>query len=209
MTMYRAGDLAAPATAVALSELPDKVRRNASKLLPLVEGEQLVLLVDTTLLGSGKEGIAITNLRLLSYDKSQLKLNLAYRGLQSVSFVTLAYDAHGLEIVRSGGRSLKLKVTHAEKDQIELLAREIQARMKPAVAPTSSWQCPSCGPGEIIYLEQVRYTSEGGEPSAAAVALIARDLHICRRCGQATLRIEDPSLIDPAAIPGAELKRSG
>ena len=206
MAFYVAGKLKVAAKSVATPQVPDKVRRNCTKYLPLVANETLVMVVDTTLLGSGKEGIAITNMRILSYEKSQMKLNLAFRGLQDVEFASLAYDAHGLEIVRSAGRSLKLKISHAEKDQVELIAREIQARMKPDDTPVAAWTCSTCGPGEIIYIQEVRYT---GPSADASIALIARDLHICRNCGQASLRIEDPSVINVDAISGAELRRAG
>ncbi len=206
MAFYLAGKPEADPANVEAPQVPDKVRRNATKYLPLVKDEQLVMVVDATLLGSGKEGIAITNMRILSYDKSQMKLNLAFRGLEKVDFAKLDYDNYGLEIVRSGGRSLKLKISHAEQNQVELIAKEIQARMKPQAGPVDSWQCPDCGPGEIIFIERVRYT---GPSADASVALMAKDLHVCRACGIASLRIEDPKLIKPDAIEGAELRRSG
>lgn len=206
MAFYVASELKVDAAGVETPQVPDKVRRNATKYLPLVKDEQLVMIVDATAFGSGKEGVAITNLRILSYDKSQLKLNLAFRGLEKVGLTSMAYDAYGLEIVRSAGRSLKLKIAGAEKNQIELIAKEISARMNREETPVASWTCSACGPGELIYVEQVRYT---GPSADATVALLARDLYICRRCGQASLRIEDPSLINVDAIPGAELRRSG
>jgi len=205
MAFYVAGKLQTDPGKVEAPEVPDKVRRNATKYLPLVQDEHLVMVVDMTLLGSGKEGIAVTNMRILSYDKSQMKLNLAFRGLEKVEFIKMDYDAFGLEIVRSGGRSLKLKIGNAEKEQVELIAGEIQSRMKRDDKPVDSWRCPDCGPGEIIYVKQVRYT---GPSADATVALLANDLHICRACGKASLRIEDPSVIKVDAIPGAELRRS-
>lgn len=205
MSFYVAGKLSADPGGVETPAPSDKVRKNAAKYLPLVENEELIMLVDATLLGSGKEGLAITNLRILRYEKSSLKLNLAFRGLQSVTFAELGHDSFGLEIVRSGQRSLKLKIPHAERPQIELIAAEIQARMKPSDEPKAAWTCPDCGPGEIIYIEQVRYT---GTSTDATVALTANDVRICRNCGQGSLRVVEPSLIKPEAIDGAELRRS-
>jgi|GEM_PF-4176788 len=205
MAFYVAGKLSVDPGGVEAPAVPDKVRKNATKFLPLVENEELIIVVDSTLLGSGKEGLAITNLRILRYEKTNLKLNLAFRGLERVDFASLAHDSFGLEIVRNGKRSLKLKLGHAEKDQVELIAQEIQARMKPTEQAKSAWQCPDCGPGEIIYIAQVRYT---GPSTDATIALTANDLYICRRCGSASLHIVDPSLIEPDAIEGAELRHS-
>jgi hypothetical protein len=208
MALYAAGKLRSEAAAKtmdeALVEAPAKILKNCRKYLQLESDEELILIADETLLGSGKEGVAVTSLRILSYDKSKLKLNLGFRGLEEVKYAELAYDAYGLQITRSGGRALKLRINHATKDQAQIVAWEIQSRLgKEEVS--SAWQCPKCGPGEVIFIPEVRYT---GPSMDAQIALTARDLSICRACGLANLHIEDPALIKADAIPGAELRRS-
>lgn len=185
--------------------IPDKVRKNCDKYLPLGPEEELLLVVDETLLGSGKEGIAVTSERLLSYDKRELKLELALRDLEDVQAAKLDYDAHGLAITRSGGRGLTLRILHGSVADAELIAGEIRARLiKPELGP-SEWQCPGCGPGEVVYVPQAICTGMTRE----AQALVARELHICRSCGLSSLKLESPSTIQVDKLPGAEVRRSG
>jgi hypothetical protein len=185
--------------------IPDKVLKNCNKYLPLGPKEELLLVVDETLLGSGKEGIAVTSERLLGYDKSELKLDLALRDLEDVQAAKLDYDAHGLAITRSGGRGLQLRIMHGSLADAELIAGEIRTRLiKPELGP-SAWQCPDCGPGEVVYVPRAICAGWTRE----AQALVARDLHICRRCGRSSLKIESPSEVQVDKLPGAEVRRSG
>jgi hypothetical protein len=50
-------------------EIPSKVLKNFQKYVKLEPDEQLHKLYDKTIMGSGKEGVAVTDKRLLVYDK--------------------------------------------------------------------------------------------------------------------------------------------
>jgi hypothetical protein len=185
--------------------IPEKVRKNCNKYLPLGSEEELLLVLDETLLGSGKEGIAVTSERLLSYNKSDLKLNLSLRDLEDVQAAKIGYDSHGLVITRGGKSDLDLRITQGGEADARLIASEIQARLvKPEVGP-SEWQCPDCGPGEVVYVPTAICTGRTRE----AQVLMASDLHICRSCGMSSLKIESPSEVQVGKLPDAEVRRSG
>jgi len=207
MALYRtaaaAGLLTVPAGQEAPAELPAKVARNAGKYLPLAGDEELLLLVDETLLQSGSEGIAVTTLRLLAFDKAKLKLNLPFAGLEKID----AADRDGTELVitRSGGRTLRLRINRATRGDVERMAEVIRKQLDDGSRAESAWQCPTCGPGLVIYVPRARYALGSSD---AQIMLTARDLHVCKQCGAASLQIEDPSVLRVDSIDGAELRGS-
>ncbi len=204
MPLFVAGQLKSELPGVSPGDRPQpppaKVIKNCTRFLDLETGEGLILIFDETVLGSGKQAVVVTDRRLLSYDKSKLRLNLGYRGLAGVDYAELEYDSHGLAIRRSAGRSLKLRLAHATATEARIMAMEIAARLDRDTAGVATWVCPRCGPGEVLYLPRVELALEADRRVAAT------DLQVCRRCGHAALEVTGAAEIAVGGLPGAELR---
>ena len=185
-------------------DIKPKVRRNFENIVALGPDEELVMLHDDTIFGSGKEGMAVTSQRIVRYeDDGQLVVDLPdLVGAQSAD-PDIDDDIHtnGMVLRVRGGDTHDIVLAGASRDEIETMLQAIEAG---SVAAGASWSSD----GEPTARKAPAATS-GGVATKRCTAC-GKDSLIGSHCPACGAELTDPARIrETAAMESKEEQSSG
>jgi hypothetical protein len=148
-------------------EIPAKIRRNFESCVQLAPDEELLLLYDRTVFGSGKKGLAVTNRRLVTYvgeeNESVRYEQLAYAQLREIDPAQFQID-----LLTPDGESSTLEV-FAPRSKVDLIMSVIQRHVD--AENWATW-------------DQRRREEQAGAPGAIRVVTQDALAPVCPHCEQ-------------------------
>ncbi len=214
MTLYAAGPLLSEPE-YAPPALPRAVGDSCRRYLSLAESERMVLVVDETMMGSGRSSLVITNLRLVRFDKDEI---LGEVQLSQVHSIRLSSTGSEMVLVFNdyAGESREVPLQHVVAEEARTMLVELGERLQAFASPgqaTRAWQCARCGPGEVIHLSRVHAGHDDGFlGTRTTVGKRERfwfSAYVCRMCGCSELFLEGAQTLPVDRIAVASLIKGG
>jgi hypothetical protein len=151
------------------SEIPGKIRQRFESYVDLARGEELVLLYDRTIFGSGKKGLAVTDRRLIPYVEEQHQ-SIRYGQLVYAYHAKVDPPHHLLVIVAADGQPTTLDIYTDEPAHLDRIVGLIRQAVSPGA--WAAWE------------ERLRQERTEASTGGSSLKVVTRDnlAPVCPHC---------------------------